>query len=257
MCGYTCARSFLILLSLFFLLVGGGLLGIGIYGQVYEIAHDKHFLKQFIDGAQNPPLEDELISRILLYFQVVTGVSIGLGAVLFFTAIAGLVGACQHFKSKTRYGAKRSTLGCFVFLILIILFASGLIAAFMLYVGIDGKSETDPNGPTARPDYKLNWKVVDLQESAIRIYNDLVDFCWRTKFNSPQSEGDSAKFVTNTLFLSGGVLGAVVVLVLVWMIVGCCFSCGRPEVNEMVYISPEKQKYDDWIYNDRNRAAYS
>ena len=106
MCGYTCARSFLILLSLFFLLVGGGLLGIGIYGQVYEIAHDKHFLKQFIDGAQNPPLEDELISRILLYFQVVTGVSIGLGAVLFFTAIAGLVGACQHFKSKTRYGAK-------------------------------------------------------------------------------------------------------------------------------------------------------
>ena len=38
----------------------------------------------------------------------------------------------------------------------------------MLYVGIDGKSETDPNGPTARPDYKLNWKVVDLQESAIR-----------------------------------------------------------------------------------------
>ena len=52
-------------------------------------------------------------------------------------------------------------------------------------------------------------------------------------------------------------MGAVVVLVLVWMIVGCCFSCGRPEVNEMVYISPEKQKYDDWIYNDRNRAAYS
>ena len=104
MCGYTCARSFLFLLSVVFLLVGGGLLGLGLYGQTYELAFNDHFLDQFFDRAKDPALENQLKSRILLYFQVLTGVSIGLGALMFLTGIVALYGACRNFKTMTRYG---------------------------------------------------------------------------------------------------------------------------------------------------------
>jgi len=255
MCGYTCARSFFFLISLLLLLVGWSLLGAGIYGLVQKFVHGENFFDVFFTA--DPALGEELKSRLMLYFLVVAGVCIGLGVILSLTGISAVHGFCTNFKTVTRYGNTKSSMGGFVFFIIIVLFSSGLVAATTLYIGIDGKVEENKAESTKSPDYKLNWKVLDLKETACQVYSDLVEFCWRTKIYEPNNKKDSQNFVTNALFLAGGVFCAVVVLTLIWLIVACCVSCGEPPVDmDYVYVSPEKKKYDDWIVNDRARAGY-
>ena len=104
MCGYTCARSLFFLLTFLMIVLGSGLLGVGIYGQVHKLVHGEHFLDRFFASASGPPMEEELKSRLMLYFMVVTGVGIGLGTIIFLSGIVAVNGACRNFKVVTRYG---------------------------------------------------------------------------------------------------------------------------------------------------------
>lgn len=106
MCSFNCARSFLFVLSGFFTLAGGALLGLGIFGQVHKPLYGKHLLQSHFDKLENGGASKEQIDRISLYFTVVTGVSIGLGFHFFVAGISGLVGACQNFRVVSRYGFK-------------------------------------------------------------------------------------------------------------------------------------------------------
>ena len=49
----------------------------------------------------------------------------------------------------------------------------------------------------------------------------------------------------------GGVMCLFVVLLVAWIIIGCCFMLKREpplQDEEILYISPENRKYDDWIH---------
>ena len=105
MCGSTCSRSILILLSLLFLIGGLGLMGVGTYALVHEVIFGEHFLTQFFESG-NEPFPEELQKRILDYFIFLTSICIVLGVFLFGAGINGLVGACQHFKVTTKYGVR-------------------------------------------------------------------------------------------------------------------------------------------------------
>jgi len=142
-----------------------------------------------------------------------------------------------------------------VFFILIILACSGLIAAYALYVGSSDGSSAGGNTieATKSPDFKLNWKVLDLQETANQLFHDLSEFVRRT--SSQTEKGGAEEVVRNALFLTGGVMCTVSVLIVLWLIVACCFWCGPTTVNEdYAYVSPEQKSYDDWITRDGKRA---
>lgn len=249
MCGYNCTRSFLFVLSLFFTLVGGALTGVGIYALVYELIFDKHFLDSYFEKAESHGFPQEQKERIVLYFLVVTSVSIGLGFFMFVTGITGLLGACQSFKSTNRYGDRKSSIGPFAFFTVVILLLTGFVAAWILYVGVDGKADEKETtvGATKSPDFKLHWKPLDLQVTANQIYEDLAEFVLKI-CDSLLSKQEAEAFVTNALFLTGGVICAVVVLIVIWLIVACCVSCCvLPADAEYLYVSPEKKRYDDWV----------
>jgi len=252
MCG--CSRYILVLLSLLFFFAGIGLMGVGTYALVHEVIFGEHFLTQFFESV-NEPFPEELQERISSYFLILSITCISLGVILFGAGINGLAGACQRFKVTTKYGVRRSSMPCFVFFILIILACSGLIAAYALYVGTsDGrKAGGDMIAATKSPDFKLNWKVLDLQETANQLLHDLSEFVRRT--SSQSGKGDSDNVVRNALFLTGGVMCTVSVLIVLWLIVACCFWCGSTTVNEdYAYVSPEQKSYDDWITRDEKRA---
>ena len=111
MCGiYSyCTKSFLFVISLFFLLVGGALTGIGTYALVYELVYHKHFLDSFFEKATAPGFSQEQKERFTTYFTIVMGVSIGLGFFTFISGISGMVGACQNFKIIDRFGIRVSS----------------------------------------------------------------------------------------------------------------------------------------------------
>lgn len=247
MCSFNCARSFLFVLSVFFTLAGGALLGLGIFGQVHKPIYGKHLLQSHFDKLENGGASKEQIDRISLYFIVVTGVSIGLGFLIFVAGISGLVGACQNFRVISRYGFKRSTIGCFAFLLFLTIVACGFIAASILYVGFEGKAvEKSEIEATKKPDYKLNWNPVDLKSNANEIFEDLVDFVWKTCDETP-SKPEAESYVTNVLSLAGGAFCAIFALCVIWLFVGCCINCATLPAEEAYnYVPPEKNKYDDW-----------
>lgn len=249
MCGYACSRVSLIILSLTFLVIGGGLLGSCVYAQIYKLIYEKHFLTRYYEDA----VSEDLKGRIENYFLIVTCVGIGVGFILFVTGIAGLVGSCKNFQTTTRYGVQRSSLGGFVFLLMIVMFAMGFSAACLLYIGADGQEMNDmepTSGTTTtrRPDFKVKWKILDLQQTANQVFNDITEFYQK---NYPDESKDEAEgFIIKVLFLSGGVTGALALIMVLWLIVACCVSCGPiPDVDDYLYVSPERRKYDDWITN--------
>ena len=118
MCGYNCTRSFLFVLSLFFTLVGGALMGTGIYALIHQLIYDKHFLDSHFekaatagsggggDGGGGGGFSEEEKERFIFLFLVVTSVCVGLGFAIFAAGIAGVVGACRNFSKTDRYGER-------------------------------------------------------------------------------------------------------------------------------------------------------
>jgi len=250
MCGVTCARTALFLFSAIFLLIGGALFGCSLYAQLHKYIHDKHFLWQAEEEAVQNGASKELISRVELYFLIVVSVAIGLGFLLFNAGINGLYGACKNFQSTNMYGQRRSTVGCFTICITLIFLVIGLSAGWLLFVGNDGRQIIKSGlEPTKKPDHKINWKLFDLQETADRILNDITDFYMLSGHADNRKEAENQ--IRNVLYLSGGVLVALFVLMLLWLCIGCCVSCHVPYIEEYQYVSPER-KCDDWIQRDTN-----